>query len=205
MNNLGKFNILLLIPSALLGIFLGFLFVNHQKSPANFQSLASSETAPSASPTSTPTPAIGLPQTLSIPQIGINAPVESVGLDSERKMDVPKNIYDVAWYKLGAKPGEIGNAVIDGHLDGPQGQIAIFWNLNKLKAGDLIYITDSFGQKYTFKITEVANYPFSTFPLQEVFGQTSKTRLNLITCSGAYDHTAHNYTERTVVYSERVS
>src|SRR5688500_6975589 len=46
------------------------------------------------------------PVSFSIPSLGIeDASVESVGLDKENKMDIPKKDENVAWYNLGVKPG----------------------------------------------------------------------------------------------------
>lgn len=42
-----------------------------------------------------------IPHTLSIPSLNINAEVESVGMDSKGRMDVPKNDFNAAWYNLG--------------------------------------------------------------------------------------------------------
>src|SRR5437764_1044364 len=78
---------------------------------------------PLASPTSTSVlgPIISQvfypPKNLKIPKIGIIANSESVGLDSQGRMDVPKKAEDVGWYNLGFKVGEKGSVVLDGHFD----------------------------------------------------------------------------------------
>src|SRR5437868_6418329 len=79
---------------------------------------------------------VGTPKRLIITKIGVNAPVELVGLDKQGRMDVPKDANDAGWYDLGVKPGQKGNAVMDGHLDKVNGAPAIFWNLKKLAPGD---------------------------------------------------------------------
>src|ERR1035437_8837175 len=48
-----------------------------------------------------------LPVRLKIPKIKADAIVEYVGLTPEGRMDVPKGPAEVAWYKLGPRPGEI--------------------------------------------------------------------------------------------------
>lgn len=143
-----------------------------------------------------------VPQTLQIPVINLKATIESVGLDKDRKMDVPKDSDDVGWYDLQNKPGEPGNAVIDGHLDKESGAPAAFWNLHKLNVGDKIIVTDTDGDNFTFSVIRKATYNYDTFPISEVFGPSSKKFLNLISCAGAWNSTAHNYSERTVIYSE---
>lgn len=144
------------------------------------------------------------PVTLTIPKLGIDARVESVGMDSTGKMDVPKNADNVAWYNLGYKPGEIGSAVIAGHFDKVTGEPAVFYNLEKLQIGDQIIITDSSGNRLTFAVVRFASYSDSNFPLQEVFGEAQQPRLNLITCDGSWNSAAKSYSHRTVVYAEIV-
>src|SRR5476649_486493 len=65
------------------------------------------------------------PVFLEIPRFNIIANIESVAMDKEGRMDVPKKAEDVAWYNLGYTPGEKGNAVLDGHLDKSSGAPAV--------------------------------------------------------------------------------
>lgn len=147
---------------------------------------------------------IGLPLVITISSINVNANIEYVGLDAEKRMDVPKTPFNVAWYKLGPKPGEVGNAAIAGHFDSAAGGMEVFYHLKNLKPGDEIKIIEEKGKELRFKVTENAIYPDSNFPIQEVFGKTDKKRLNLITCDGVFNQTSRNYSERVVVFSELV-
>jgi len=147
---------------------------------------------------------ISIPKTLQIPKIKVSANVESVGMNSKGEMDVPKLDANVAWYNLGGKIGQAGNAVFAGHLDTKAGSPAVFWDLDKLNKGDDITATDQQGKTYTYEVVDKKVYADAQFPLQEVFGDTTKKRLNLITCEGTYDKSARNYSDRLVVYSEMV-
>ena len=143
------------------------------------------------------------PVSFSIPSLGVDSvEVESVGLDKENKMDIPKDENNVAWYNLGVRPGEVGNAVIAGHYDKKSGDPSVFYDINKLKSGDELVVTDAKGKKLTFAVTDVKTYELNKFPLEEVFGKNSKPRLNLITCEGNYDTSSKLYSHRLVVYSE---
>src|SRR5690242_10335905 len=74
--------------------------------------------------TATPKPIDeALPVRLSVPSIGINAPIEQVGTLANGDMATPaQNPWiDGGWYSNGPHPGEKGSAVIDGHLDRPGG------------------------------------------------------------------------------------
>ncbi|MCL5784179.1 MAG: class F sortase [Patescibacteria group bacterium] len=146
----------------------------------------------------------GIPQKLIIDRIGINTAVESVGLDSQGRMDVPTDVNDVGWYNLGVRPGEKGNAVIDGHLDSPSGP-AVFYGLSTLGPGDQIRVVDEQGKEYKFIVTDKKIYPYSQVPLNEIFGPSGKPELNLITCGGTWNSSAKNYSDRIVIYSEQSS
>jgi sortase A len=162
-------------------------------------------TATPVPPTATPLPPLpGIePRRLRIPVLGINAAVEQVGLDSKNRMDVPRNIWNVAWYKLGPQPGQRGNAVIDGHLDGPY-SAAVFWNLSKLVPGNRIYVQDDKGQEKVFEVFDVATYDFDKAPLDRIFGPSNDAQLNLITCNGTFDQGTANYDKRFVAYARLI-
>lgn len=192
------FTIIIVIIFSLAGIFFG---VKNQNQPEG-------------SPKTNPVPFLqkdnsqqtaeipATPQRIIIESLGVDAPIESVGQDQEGKMDVPKNVYNTAWYNLGYKPGELGNAVIAGHLDTQTGAPATFYYLSNLKAGDTITIVDAKDKRYTFKVTDSVTYNFDMVPLESIFGPSDKAKLNLITCDGAFDRSTRNYQKRLVVYSE---
>jgi sortase (surface protein transpeptidase) len=172
---------------------------------------AATLTAPTPLPTATPTPYFikdgdivrrsDAPITLRIPKIGVNAPVESVGLDPSGAMATPTTPFRVAWFDGGPLPGQPGNAVIDGHLDSRIYGMAVFWNLGKLVPGDTVEV-EMPGQRWlTFVVERVAVYPYDAAPLDQIFGPSDVPHLNLITCSGVFDRSSHNYDRRRVVYT----
>lgn len=183
-----------------MGIFLGFSVHNKKTTTSNAEQTL--EAVTSYQPTHSPTPSIGIPQTFSIPSLHVTTHIEQVAMDSLGRMDVPKNVFDVAWYDLGPRPGEKGSAVIDGHYDTQTGAPAVFYSISQLRPGDTIIITDDNGQNYTFIITLNKNYPYNQLPLQKIFATNDKPRLNLITCSGVWDRQQHNYSTRDVIYAE---
>ncbi len=148
----------------------------------------------------TVTPTVPVPLRLSIPAIGVDAPVESVGMDSLGRMATPSIDTNTAWYNLGTKPGEPGNAVIDGHLDTPTGP-SVFYRLSELKIGDELTVTSENGKTFTFLVYDRKIYSDADFPIVQVFGNDPIPRLNLITCDGIFDSNASNYSHRLVVYS----
>lgn len=143
-----------------------------------------------------------VPVRLEIPKISVDAAVEHVGTDAKGRMDVPKNDMDVGWFSPGYKVGEKGNAVLAGHLDKVDGSPAIFWDLSKLQVGDKVYVSDTQGRKLEFIVVDTVIYPYNSVPLEQIFGQSGTSRLNLITCGGTFDRAARNYSHRTIVFTQ---
>lgn len=142
----------------------------------------------------------GLPVRLLIPAINVNANIQYLGVNSKGEMEVPNNIVDVGWLKSGALPGEIGSAVIAGHLNGNNNELGVFANLDKLKEGDKLYIEDDKDNSTVFIVREKRIYDSGY--ADEVFSANDKAYLNLITCDGVWDKTKKNYSKRLVIFTD---
>src|SRR5688572_16109830 len=125
----------LLILLALLACISFFLIPEFSLYSSEEISLPSQE-IPQA-PKELPPPAI--PVGLLIENIGVVAPVESVGILG-KAMAVPSSSTDVGWYSLGVKPGEVGTAVFAGHVNWYGGKDAVFTNLHLLQVGDIVSV-----------------------------------------------------------------
>src|SRR5690606_4056901 len=123
---------------------------------------------------------------------------------SQGRMDVPVDWYNAGWYQYGPRPGEQGSAVIAGHLDTPTGDTSIFYNLDNLATGDQVQVTDVTGKTLTFEVVDSQVFSDQNFPLKLVFEQNDAARLNLITCTGTFDQSARNYSDRLVVFTKLV-
>ena len=144
------------------------------------------------------------PVRLQIPTLTIDAVIEAVGRDADGAMGIPAQVDNVAWYAPGYLPGELGNAVIAGHLDRANGAPAIFWSIDKLTVGDPIIVTTADGTQYHFAVTHLETYPYDQAPIEAIFGFSLRSQLNLITCKGQWNSGQRNYSNRLVVYSELV-
>lgn len=142
------------------------------------------------------------PVKFSISKLGISTNIEEVGFAEDGRMDTPKDINAVGWWKFGRNPGQVGTSVIAGHLDTPQGTPAVFYNLSELNIGDEIVVTDERNNIFTFTIKRKEEYLDKDFPIEEVFSQDGGKYLNLITCWGKFNKTEKNYDKRLVVFSE---
>ena len=146
---------------------------------------------------------IGRPLRLVIAAIGVDAPVEPVGILSNGDLATPtKHPWnDVGWYNGGPRPVEQGSAVIDGHLDRPGAYPAVFWNLRNMQVGDEVMVIDVHGKTLHFHVTRIAFYSAGTVPFQEIFGEPAGIYLNLITCAGDWIPAQHQTSLRLVVYT----
>jgi LPXTG-site transpeptidase (sortase) family protein len=135
---------------------------------------------------------------LRIPSIGVDAPMEGLGVDSHGVMQVPSNGTDVGWYTFSTVPGGPGNAVISGHLDTATETRAVFYRLKDLKQGEPIYITEG-GKTTNFEVFWTKSWSDSDAPLALILGNAPSPTLTLITCDGTFDRAAKNYSQRLVV------
>lgn len=143
------------------------------------------------------------PAALTIPSLEINADVISVGLLEDGAMEVPENVNEVGWFEPGIKPGQIGNAVLAGHVDSYEGP-AIFFELRDLQKGDEIIVTGEKGEELTFAVTSLESYATDAAPIEKIFGPSDSRHLNLITCTGSFNRDSGEYPDRLVVYTELV-
>jgi LPXTG-site transpeptidase (sortase) family protein len=142
----------------------------------------------------------GIPVRLKIPTIDVEANIESFGVDSKGEMEVPDNTVDVGWFGIGPRPGEIGSAVMAGHLDGNNGETGVFNNLDKLKPGDKIYVEDNKKTLINFVVRETRTYDPGY--AEDVFSSNDKAHLNLITCDGIWNGIKKSYSKRLVVFTD---
>jgi len=146
----------------------------------------------------------GVPIRIKIPTIKVNAFVESIGLTKGGAVGAPKIPENAAWYNLGPRPGEIGNALIVGHF-GPwlNGRKSVFNNINKLKKGDIISVADKKGVMVNFKVRESKSYGPKDDVSEVFISNDGKAHLNLITCQGVWDKILKLYSKRLVVFTDR--
>ncbi|GHI88196.1 class F sortase [Streptomyces xanthophaeus] len=128
-----------------------------------------------------------VPDRITIPSIGVDAPLDAVGLDAQGVMQEPDFAKpdDAAWYKQGPTPGEPGAAAVVGHMDTPQAPKAVFFNLKDLKKDQQVEIHREDGSTAVFAVDDVQTYKKDAFPTEKVYGDThGAAALRLITCGG---------------------
>ena len=142
-----------------------------------------------------------LPTTLRIAKINLEASfVAPLGLEASGEVSVPDSFTDVGWYQYSPTPGELGPAVVLGHVDSVKGP-AVFFSLGQLEPGDEVLIDRADGNTARFLVERLERYEQVAFPTQAVYGNIDHAGLRLITCSGTYERGRDRYTHNLVVYA----
>ena len=140
------------------------------------------------------------PVRLQIPAIGVDSELIDLGLNDDGTMEVPPGGFPAGWYTGAPTPGELGPAVIAGHVDwtGP----GVFYDLHRLAVGDEITVTRQDASTATFAVTRVEQYPKAAFPTTEVYGDINHAGLRLITCGGVFNRETGSHDDNIVVFAE---
>jgi LPXTG-site transpeptidase (sortase) family protein len=148
---------------------------------------------------------VAAPVSLTIPLIGVQTNLITLGLTSSGALQVPSTDKVAGWYTGSPRPGAIGSAIIVGHIDNVTNGDGVFYRLDTLARGDKIYVKRADGTLVEFSVTSVQEYLKDHFPTEDVYGPVPDAELRLITCGGAYDYTTHHYLSNIVVYAAEVS
>lgn len=150
--------------------------------------------APKALPRSEPT-------RVRVPSVQIDYEVKQVGRQADGTMEVPPLFEEITgWYKYSPTPGEIGPAIIVGHVDTYKGP-SVFWKLREIQPGAIIEVSRADGTVAKFKAEALKQFQQDNFPTQEVYGNITNAGLRLITCGGVFNKETGHYTENTVVFA----
>jgi sortase (surface protein transpeptidase) len=141
------------------------------------------------------------PVTLSIPAIGLAVSMgTTLGLNPDGSVQVPTGTAQPGWFQLGPTPGQLGSAVMLGHVDSYQGP-GVFFQLRTLAAGDQVDVGLADGTTAQFTVNSIAMYSKQQFPAPQVYGSHGSSALQLVTCGGVFDSQTGSYLSNVVVYT----
>jgi LPXTG-site transpeptidase (sortase) family protein len=143
------------------------------------------------------------PRLLVIDAIGINADVEKIGLTADEVLSTPTDVANVGWYSGSSRPGDMGPAVIVGHVDSVDGP-AVFARLAELEVGDVVTVENGGEAALSFAVSTVTRHPKDSFPSEAVYGASLDAELRLITCGGSYDRDS-GYADNVVVFARALT
>ncbi|MFI7591416.1 class F sortase [Micromonospora sp. NPDC049359] len=142
------------------------------------------------------------PVRLTVPAIKVEAPVAPVGQASDGTIAVPplEKHNETGWYDRGPTPGEPGPAVIVGHVDTKSGP-SVFYDLGKLKPGDLIEVARADRSTVVFKVDTVERFPKDQLPAERIYGHEGPAGLRLITCGGQFIGGRAGYADNVIAFA----
>ncbi|WP_173922091.1 class F sortase [Agromyces sp. Marseille-P2726] len=146
------------------------------------------------------------PVRLLIPELGIDVPVEAVGLDGQGRMALPADPAIAAWYRFGSAPASVaGSTVIAAHVDSLVYDIGPFAKLAGAAAGTRIEVTTADGAVYAFALASTEVVPKESVDWSAVFARDGSPRLTLVTCGGEFDYDARRYLSNVVVTASPIT
>ena len=156
-----------------------------------------------------------VPASLSVPAIGVEAPVESRGTVQYENpftgqpvtgYGVPESMATTSWWSDGPQPGSGQMAVVLGH-DVPGDEAGVFDGLADLEPGDAVVLTDAAGTQLQLQVIEdpLTGLDKATSDLSDALnGHPEGADVALVTCGGEYDSSAGASEENVVVFASVV-
>jgi hypothetical protein len=120
--------------------------------------------------------------TLKVPAIQLEAPVvpwDNLATVGKPKIGLPHNV--AAWWPVSAAPGDVGISLFLGHVAARGNKPSIFFELDKLKVGDIVMVDQPNAQSKKFRVYENITAPKKSLPA-DVFGLTRFAEIRLISC-----------------------
>ncbi|SEG81294.1 Sortase family protein [Actinacidiphila yanglinensis] len=142
-----------------------------------------------------------VPVRLRIPAIGVDTPLMGLGLAADGTVEVPpvRAHSPAGWYRGSPAPGQLGPSVILGHVTVGRYGDGVFLHLARLRPGARVEVELQDGRSTTFTVHEVRTVAKDRFPTRQVYGNTDRPELRLITCGGP--RTGSGYLDNVVVFA----
>lgn len=174
-------------------------------SPSAATSVPQLAAPPSPQPTEQAAP-VAVPVSVSIPAIGVTSDLLHLGLRADGALEVPEgdDFDTAAWYDGSPRPGEVGPAVIEGHVSSSTRGPSVFFDLSRLQVGDTVEVTRQDGTVATFEVYDLQQFPKDSFPTVQVYGPTTDPELRLITCGGTITESTGRFTDNIIVFASEV-
>lgn len=164
-------------------------------------------------PTPTVLPRVA-PVGVDIPTIDAHSSLIPLGLNADGSIKVPEvhHPQQASYYCVedkthpericssGVVPGQVGPAVIVGHVDGAH-QKGIFYRLKEVQVGDTVQVREANGSTLSFVVYRVLSAAKTQFPASVVYGDTTTPELRLITCTGNFVGGKLGYANNLIVFA----
>jgi LPXTG-site transpeptidase (sortase) family protein len=141
---------------------------------------------------------------LTVPALGIDAPIERFGVDKFGRLDVPQDAVTTGWHPgFSNLPGSGASTFIAAHYMYANAP-GVFFELATLEAGDEVSVGMASGDGATYRVVSVVDYPLASIDMGALLhGMEGVESLVLMTCSGPPNE--GEYPFRTVVIATRIT
>ena len=142
--------------------------------------------------------AAAAPSGVTVAALHIAAPIDPVGVSTDRALIVPDDPAHLGWWIGSALPGSArGTVLIAGHVDTAADGPGALFRLEKLPMGALIGVRAG-DRVLTYRAVARRSYGKRHLP-PDLFDPHTAPRLVLITCGGEFRH--GSYTDNIVLYA----
>ena len=142
------------------------------------------------------------PVALAVPALGVEAPVDPVGVRDDGQMAVPDDVDRVGWYRYGPVPGREGSAVLAGHVDDREQGLGELAPLREAEVDAQVLVTDAAGDTTRWRVVSREQVDKQALPVDRLFVREGPPRLVLITCGGEFLPEVGGYESNVVVVAE---
>ncbi|MGY1773758.1 class F sortase [Blastococcus sp. SYSU D00813] len=167
--------------------------------PGRLPEVVARDATPTAAPTA---PA---PVRLAVPALGVDVPLDPVGVAADGQMELPADVDRVGWYRYGPVPGAPGSAVLAGHVDDAEQGLGALAPLREAEPGDEVLVTDATGTTSRWRIVARELITKQELPLGQLFAREGAPRLVVVTCGGPFLPEYRSYRDNVVVVAEPVA
>lgn len=142
------------------------------------------------------------PVRLRVPSLGLDVPLDAVGVRDDGQMEIPEDADRAGWYRFGPVPGaDTGSVVIAGHVDDRSGPGA-FLALTQAQEGSEVLVELADGTELRYTVTAREQIAKPELPVADLFDRDGPPLLRLVTCTGEWSSAASSYTDNLVLTAE---
>jgi Sortase domain len=141
---------------------------------------------------------VAAPARVVISALGVDGPVLAAGVNGAGELDIPPDARTLVWYRHGPSPGDVGSAVIAGHLNW-RGVSGLFADLATTPVGAAVSVVYDDGSTRDFTVTAVELVEKPAVSVSGVFARDGASVLRLVTCGGEFDASTRHYRSNVIV------
>lgn len=143
------------------------------------------------------------PDRLVIESIGVDMPVDEVGVEQNGQMQLPVDPAVAGWYRYGPDAAATaGHVVLAAHVDAIGYPIGPLANLRDVAVGSPVAVTAADGSTRTWVVESLTSYEKTALPTDQLFAREGDPALVIITCGGPFDSATGHYRDNVVAIAK---